>query len=215
MSPRPRIAIIDDHEVVVLALGTALSDHDSLEFVGSATTVAALLSQRLRADLVVLDLSLRDGSTPADNVTALTASGTSVIVLTAGENPYLIREVSRTDALGIIRKSAPVDEILAALELAAHGNAIATTEWASALDSDPDLGGAPLTERERDVLSLYASGLGAKSVATRLDISENTVDDHIRRIRSVYRQIGRPADTKVDLYRRGLEDGFLPLPTDG
>ena len=59
---------------------------------------------------------------------------------------------------------------------------------------------------------MYASGLGARDVATRLFISENTVNDHLRRIRSVYHQLGRPAATKVELYQRGLEDGYVPVP---
>jgi len=63
------------------------------------------------------------------------------------------------------------------------------------------------------VLALYASGMAAKSVARRLHVTENTVDDHIRRIRQVYSQLNRPANTKVELYQRGMEDGILPYPT--
>jgi DNA-binding CsgD family transcriptional regulator len=90
---------------------------------------------------------------------------------------------------------------------------VPTTEWAVAVDSDPALRSAPLTAREREVLALYATGLGAKSVARQLNVSENTIADHIRRIRTVYAQLARPANTKVELYQRGLEDGFLPPPT--
>nr|WP_284299928.1 hypothetical protein [Homoserinibacter gongjuensis] len=50
-------------------------------------------------------------------------------------------------------------------------------------------------------------------MAQRLNVTENTVADHIRRIRTVYAQLARPANTKVELYQRGLEDGFLPPPT--
>jgi two-component system, NarL family, response regulator DevR len=37
----------------------------------------------------------------------------------------------------------------------------------------------------------------------------------VRRIRSKYARIGRNADTKIDLYKRAIEDGFLPLPDSG
>ncbi len=74
----------------------------------------------------------------------------------------------------------------------AQGQPALGPEWASALDADPLLAAAPLTEREREVLSLYASGLGVKQVARALFVSENTIDDHLRRIRSIYQQIGRP-----------------------
>jgi len=208
-----RVAIVDDHEVVSLAVGTLISAHWGLDFSGSAVSVPELLAAGSRADLVVLDLNLRDGSTPSGNVDRLRGWGAEVLAFTSGENPFLIREVSRSAALGIVRKSAPAAQIIDAIATAAAGGIVVTTEWAAALDSDPELRTAPLTEREREVLALYASGLEARAVALELRISENTVDDHIRRIRSVYRQLGRPANSKVDLYRRGLEDGYLPLPT--
>ncbi len=208
-----RVAIIDDHEVVSLAVGTLITAQSGLEFSGSASSVTELIASGSRADLVVLDLNLRDGSTPSGNVERLRQWGAQVLAFTSGENPFLMREASRSAALGIVRKSAPVAEIIGSIATAAGGGIVITTEWAAALDSDPELRTAPLTEREREVLALYASGLGARAVALELRISENTVDDHIRRIRTVYRQLGRPANSKVDLYRRGLEDGYLPLPT--
>ena len=208
-----RVAIVDDHELVSLAVGGLIDGHEALEFVGHAPTVEQLLADRRDAGLVVLDLSLRDGSRPSRNVERLRSRGSDVLVLTSGENPYLIREVSRSGVLGIVRKSAAPEDILGAIAAAATGQPIVTTEWAAALDSDPDLRSAPLTDREREVLALYASGLPAKSVARRLSVTENTIDDHIRRIRTVYAQLSRPANTKVDLYRRGMEDGILPYPT--
>lgn len=212
MTATVRVAVVDDHELVALAMAELIGGHEALEFVGHAPSVRELHAAGARPDLVVLDLNLRDGSTPSQNVEALRARGAEVVVLTSAENPYLVREVSRSDVLGIVRKSAPSGEILDVIVRIARGEAAPTTEWAVALDSDPALRTAPLTAREREVLALYATGLGAKSVAYRLGVSENTVADHIRRIRSVYAQLSRPANTKVELYQRGLEDGFLPPP---
>lgn len=209
------VAIVDDHELIGLAIRGILADADGLEFTRHTFTVSALVSGPRDADLVLLDLNLRDGSHPAENVAALKRWGAKVLVLTSAENPYLVREAARTAAEGLVRKSAPTEVLRTALFDAARGHLALSPEWASALDTDPLMAAAPLTEREREVLSLYASGLGAKQVASRLFVSENTVDDHLRRIRSVYQQIGRPAATKIDLYRRGVEDGFLPGPTRG
>ena len=70
--------------------------------------------------------------------------------------------------------------------------------------------GAPrLTVRELEVLGLYASGEKADRVARLLGISRETVLDHVRRIRQKYAAVHRPAHTKVDLYRRAVEDGVL------
>ncbi|TQJ30787.1 LuxR family two component transcriptional regulator [Microbacterium sp. SLBN-146] len=209
------IAIVDDHELIALAIQGILADTDGLAFARHAPTVSALVSRPRDADIVLLDLSLRDGSSPAENVEALREWGAAVVVLTSAEDPYLVREAARTAAEGLLRKSARSEVLRASLLDAARGRLAVSPEWASALDTDPLMDAAPLTDRERQVLSLYASGLGAKQVASRLYVSENTVDDHLRRIRSIYQQIGRPAATKIDLYRRGVEDGFLPGPTRG
>ncbi|MEV8240792.1 MULTISPECIES: response regulator transcription factor [Microbacterium] len=207
-----RVAIVDDHELVALAVRNLLADAEGLTFARHAGTVKALTSRALDADLVLLDLSLRDGSTPDENVASLRRWGAHVLVLTSGEDPFLVRAASRADVAGIVRKSAPPAALLEAIAAAVAGEHVATTEWASAVDADPLLQGAPLTEREREVLGLYASGLGAREVAAQLFISENTVNDHLRRIRAVYQLLGRPAASKVELYQRGIEDGFVPGP---
>lgn len=210
-----RIAVVDDHDLVALALeGLLRASGEAVELVRAAT-VADLTAWPRDVELVILDLQLRDGSTPAANIAQLEAWGASVLVLTSGENPYLVRDASRADPLGIIRKSAKPEAILEAVRCAMRGEPVASAEWASALDTDPLLDAAPLTTREREVLELYASGVGAKQVAALLFVSENTVNDHLRRIKRIYRELGRRADTKIELYQRGVEDGFVPAPSSG
>jgi DNA-binding NarL/FixJ family response regulator len=215
MADQTRVAIVDDHELVAMAVREIIDDTPGLVFARHEMSMAALVRRGRDADLVVLDLSLGDDTTPGENVEAAAKWGASVLILTAAENPYLVREASRTEALGIVRKSAPPRVIADALLAAARGEYVPTTEWASALDTDPLLHAAPLTAREREVLGLYAVGMGAKEVGAALFVSENTVNDHLRRIRTIYHQLGRPAATKVELYQRSLEDGFLPAPRSG
>ena len=69
-----------------------------------------------------------------------------------------------------------------------------------------------LPARQQQVLALYASGEKASTVARRMNLSVDTVNDYITRIRRKYAEIGRPAPTKMDLYKRALEDGWLPVP---
>ncbi|WP_291049438.1 response regulator transcription factor [Herbiconiux sp.] len=210
-----RVAIVDDHQLVALAVQSVVDGAEGLSFARHAATVDELVRRMRDADLVLLDLSLRDGSEPGENVRRLRAWGADVLVLTSGEDPFLVRSASRAEVLGIVRKSVPQQVLVAAIQAAARGELVPTTEWASALDTDPLLNGAPLSAREREVLGLYASGLVAREVATRLFISENTVNDHLRRIRSLYHRLGRPAATKVELYQRGIEDGYVPAPRRG
>jgi DNA-binding NarL/FixJ family response regulator len=87
-----------------------------------------------------------------------------------------------------------------------------SVEWAAAMDGDPQLDRAGLSPQEQTVLSLFARGLKAQAVGAQLGIAVGTVDDYVRRIRAKYVRAGRPAYTKVDLYKRAVEDGLLPAP---
>jgi len=94
--------------------------------------------------------------------------------------------------------------------MALHDEPIATADWAAALNGDRSFVDAALTPRESEVLALYASGETADRVADALFVSRDTVLDHIRRIRSRYAAVDRAAPTKVDLFRRAVEDGLVP-----
>lgn len=197
---------------MVLGVGAMLEGHPGLDLVASADTVPALLAQQPRLDLVLLDLRLADGSSPTANIEALHDAGFRVLVYTGAENPYLVRLAAKEGVLGIVRKSAPVDLVLAAIATAAEGVPVITTEWAAAVDADPELDAVDLSPRQQEVLSLYASGEKADRVARLTGLSTDTVNDYVGRIRAKYAAAGRPAGTKVDLYQRAVEDGLLPIP---
>lgn len=210
-----RVALIDDHEIVAHGFATLFATIPEILVVATVTTVTDLLeSQAAKAciDLVILDLRLSDGSTVTTNVDRLRAAGSQVLAFTGGDDAQLMRFAARSGVLGVVRKSESVGVLLDAVTRAAAGETIASTEWAAALDGDPDLSDAGLSPREREVLSLYAAGAKAPLVASRTGLSELTVIDYIRRVRSKYERVGRPANTKIDLYIRALEDGILPIP---
>ena len=208
-----RVILIDDHEVIALALREALAAEPDLEFVGVAPTVADALALVGRAGgIAVLDLRLTDGSSPVRNVERLIEAGFDVVAYTSGESPYLLRLAAQTPILALVRKSEPLARLIDALRGASGGRATMSTDWAAAIDSDPGLDGAGLSDQEQHVLRLFAAGLKSQAVASALGISPATVDDYVRRIRTKYARIGRDAGTKVDLYKRAVEDGFLPPP---
>jgi len=207
-----RLAHVDDHETVRLGFASLVASEADLEIVAGGETVDAILADLDQTDLVVLDIRLSDGSTIAHNLGVLHGHGARVLAFTAADDPADLRAASRAGVLGIVRKSDSRDAILDAVRRAAGGEAIATTEWAAALDSDPDLASARLSPKEQEVLALYASGEKSLTVATRAGLSASTVSEYIRRIRSKYAMAGRPAHTKIDLYKRAVEDRLLPRP---
>ncbi|MGL4305697.1 MAG: response regulator transcription factor [Mycobacteriaceae bacterium] len=207
-----KIGLVEDHESVALGLTSMLAEEDDLEIVLVTATVPELLANKLNLDLVILDLRLGDGSSPRSNVDALRAMGNEVLVFTGAENPFQVRSAARAGVLGVVRKSAPTATVIEAIRAAASGKQVVTTEWAAAIDGDPYLPDVGLSPRQREVLALYASGEKASRVARITGLSELTVNDYLTRIRQKYAEAGRPAPTKTDLYKRALEDGWLPIP---
>jgi DNA-binding NarL/FixJ family response regulator len=205
------VAIVDDHESVRLGLRTACRDA-GFTVTGEAATVAELLPVLREAptDMVVLDLSLGDGSSVTENVKRLQDAGSAVLIHSIADRVQAVREALAAGAAGVIPKSAPTGTVIDAIRTVAEGGVLNNLEWASAIDADNDFARAKLGQRERDVLHLYASGLPLKAVAAQLGIAHSTAREYLDRIRVKYVEVGRPAPTKVDLLRRAVEDGILP-----
>ncbi|MGN2636986.1 response regulator [Nocardia takedensis] len=215
-APR-RIGLVEDHESVAIGLAAMLAPQPDLDLVVTAGTVPELFAAVARdagagLDLVVLDLRLADGSSPEDNVRALRERGIEVLVFTGADNAFLVRAAARAGVLGVVRKSEDVPTVVAAVRRAASGEQVVTTDWAAAIDGDPRLSDVGLSPRQEEVLTLYASGEKASRVARLTGLSEQTVNDYLGRIRQKYADAGRPAPTKTDLYKRAVEDGWLPVP---
>jgi DNA-binding NarL/FixJ family response regulator len=208
--PAPlRIALVEDHKLVALGFADLIAANAKLRLVTCVGTVREIPEEAWPLDLVVLDLRLEDGSSPADNVRAVHAHGAEVLVLTGGENAALARSAAAAGVLGIVRKSEALPTIMEAIVQAAQGQTIPTTEWAAALDADENLTDAGLSDRERQILALYASGEKAQSVAYQTGLSRATVTQYVSRIRAKYSRVGRDAPTKIELNARAREDGLL------
>jgi DNA-binding NarL/FixJ family response regulator len=205
-----RIGVVDDHHSIVRGLASIADEHEDMTVVAGAETVAELLTQADDLDLVILDLRLADGSSPRANVERLRDAGLNTLVYTSGDEPYLVRQAAAAGVLGVLRKSARPSEIAEAIRCAAAGEQFATMDWAAAIDSDEDF--VDLPPRLRQVLELYAAGEPTSRVAAQTDLSTETVNAYVGRIRAKYSAVGRPAPTKTDLYKRAIEDGWLPIP---
>lgn len=214
------VALIDDHESVRLGLVAACRCEDAQTVVFSGSTVGSYLDWRRAtnsapADVVVLDLTLGDGTTVTENVRALVNDGSSVLIHSVADRPAAVREALAAGAAGVVSKSSSLEEVLAAINTLSRGEQLNNLEWASAVDGDRAFADAQLSAREREVLSLYATGLPLKAVAERLGVAYSTAKENITRVRMKYVEVGRPAPTKVDLLRRAVEDGFIAPMEDG
>lgn len=207
-----RIGVVEDFATTRQGLTTIINTTDGLAAVADAPTVPELLKQTTELDLALLDLRLSDDSSPRTNIEQLQTVTTKILVFTSASEPFLVREALAAGVLGILRKSADVGELVDAIRSAVDGQVVPTMEWATAIDSDPNLAAVDLSPRQRQILELYAAGEPAARVASITGLSAETVNSYVGRIKQKYSQAGRPAHTKTDLYKRALEDGWLPMP---
>lgn len=206
-----KVGVVDNHVAIAHGVAMMLRTQDDMRVLASATSPRSLTESPHSFDVILLDLSLGDGSTVEDNITVLQYATNKVIAFTSGEQPHLIRQASRSGGSAVVRKSAPPELLFHTIRALHGGSEVLDAEWAAALEADRSFVNTLLTPRETEVLTLYAGGESAKRVATMLHIAEDTVVDHVRSIRAKYAQQDRPVKTKIDLFRRAVQDGILPL----
>jgi len=204
------VAIIDDHDAIRFGFKGFCAER-GFNLVGSEATVSDLLTKLKPGEpqVVVLDLSLADGSQVESNVQSIRNHGSQVVVFSIADKRNQVREAIKAGAAAVVTKAQPMSELFDVLQLVADGVYVNNVHTTAAIDSDLDFKEAKLSPREREVLKLYASGLALKQVAYTLNIKLNTAKEHIDRVRTKYADIGRPASTKTELLLVALEDGLI------
>ncbi|MER8041457.1 response regulator transcription factor [Streptomyces sp. NPDC094032] len=201
------VGVVDDDRMLLDGMRSWLGQVPELRVVAMAATVGELLAgPAAPPDIVLLDLLLRDGSAPADNIRRVLRSGSRVLVIsTVPDRPRVIEAV-RAGADGYLTKDNDLPTLVAAIKdvVAGHGAHSPELAFACAHDNSPE--SPRLSPRERQILLDYASGMTLKSAARRAGITVHTAKDYLDRVKAKYQQAGRPAYTKIDLAVRVRED---------
>lgn len=191
-----RIALVDDHVVVRSGLRLLIESRSGWSVVAesSGTDEAVSAASREQPDVILLDLDLGAGS-GLDCLPRLreVAPAARVLILTGLRDTELHQQAVRLGAAGVVAKDKAADLLLKAIERVHAGEtwldrmttASLLAELASgkAKPRDPEAARIEtLTPREREVVSLIATGLRNKQIADRLHISEATVRHHLTSI---------------------------------
>jgi DNA-binding NarL/FixJ family response regulator len=204
-----RIVVADDHSVVREGLRRVL-DSPGFEVVGEAANgdEAIALAKNLEPDVVVLDVSMKNGNGLSSIPGIREASpATRVLMLSVHEGAEYVARADRAGAHGYMLKDTSPGELRDAIR-AVHegcsffGPSAATADAATATDSAGAL--ATLTAREREVLTLIAGGRSNKEAAATLGISPRTVEAHRD---SVMRKLG--VRNAAGLTRIAIESGLI------
>jgi DNA-binding NarL/FixJ family response regulator len=206
-----KLLIADDHEAVRAGL-KAILQGTNIKIIGEATSgdAAVRLALKHKPQVVLLDVRMSDG----DGLMALgriklDRPEMPVLMFSGFDNPTYIARAVALGANGYVLKSTTKDKLIDAIQKVANGDSI----WARdelrrvtgalatpRLASDVDV---PLTKRESEVLKQLAKGLTNKQIADELDISYETVKEHVQHI---LRKIGVTDRTQAAVWsvRKGL-----------
>jgi DNA-binding NarL/FixJ family response regulator len=181
-----RVLVVDDHAVVRDGIAAILEPHDDVLTVGAAEDgdTAVRLAAELRPDVVLMDLRMPgvDGAAATARITALSPAP-RVLVLTTYDSDADITRAMAAGAVGYVLKDIRRDALLDAIRRAARGEAVLAPSVATKLVRRQHAARpAPLSERERAVLTLVATGATNRDIAAALTVTEATVKTYLTRV---------------------------------
>ena len=187
---KTKILIVDDHRVVIEGIKSALEEHSEFEVVGEAPNgrEAVKLSQSLRPDIVIMDISMPDlnGIDATLQIKKLCSDMQIVIFSMYAYKEYVI-DLFMAGISAYVLKDDPLSELILALRAVKGGGTYFSTMAQKILTShmrtlEEDKKGAggfeSLSLREREVFQLLAEGKKVKEIAGKLCISPQTVESH-------------------------------------
>jgi len=210
----PTLLIADDHPLFRAALRQATADAVAdlrLREAESLDGVLAALDREPATDLVLLDLHM-PGNHGLAGLAAIRAQhpGVAVIVVSANDDPRVVRRALDHGAAGYLPKSAGLDELRDAIR-----SVLACEQWlpaslraavlrapSSPHDSELAARLASLSPQQFRVLVLVAEGLLNKQIADRLDVQERTVKAHLS---AIFDRLGVRNRTQAGVVLRELE----------
>jgi DNA-binding NarL/FixJ family response regulator len=201
------VVLADDHPIWRDGIRADLGS--GFEVVGEASDAAEAIAviERTTPDLAVCDLQMPSGGGIA--VVKACSEATRIVILTVSEQERDLLDAVAAGACGYLTKSTPGDELREALKRAAAGEPVFSPHLAMLVLGEfrrmakQATGTDPLTDREREVLSLVARGYPYKEVGAQLHIAAKTVENHVRNILDKLH-----LERRQELVRYALEHGI-------
>lgn len=189
-----RLLLVDDHPIVLDGIKSHLCAQPEFEVVGDAANGQEALrkAKLLLPDVILMDISMphMNGLEAISHLRKQVPSA-KILILTMHESKEYIAQVVRSGARGYLLKDSAPAELVGAIKAVHTGEVYfspsvskvlvqeMTNNASGALDGPPQ---QPLTDREREVLSLIAEGLLNKQIADKLGIGVRTIETHRERI---------------------------------
>jgi DNA-binding NarL/FixJ family response regulator len=218
-----RVVVADDQNLVRAGIRGIIDSEPGMVVVGEAASggQAVEVANRTRADVVLMDIRMPglDGIQATARITGTAAtSHIKILILTTFELDEYVFGALYAGASGFLLKDALPDELVGAVRVVAAGDALLSPSITRRLvrefvrrplpaerhrDTDPARIPDTITDREREVLELLASGLTNTEIARRLHISPSTVKTHVTHLLTKLDARDR-VQLVIHAYRSGL-----------
>ena len=208
-----RLVIADDHTVIRTGLATLLAGTD-IEIIGEAVNGKDAIKQaeKLQPDVLLLDIRMPegDGLQTLEKLRAKTPN-VKVVMLSTYDNPTYIARAVALGATDYVLKGSSREDLITTIKAAASGESpsragelrrvAGAMKVRQAVDDDE----VPLTQRETQVLRHVALGLSNREIGRSLEISVETVKEHVQ---NILRKIAVSDRTQAAVWavRKGLVD---------
>lgn len=205
---RARVVIADDHAVLRDGVRTVLARAEAPGFdvVGDASDVSDTITQveRLRPDLLILDVSMPSGSgLSAVDPCRRVHPSLAVVVLTMHKQSAFVRAALQAGVRAYILKDAEPRDLIDALRAALRGGPVSLPPGLASELAGPVEPSQSLSTREREVVSMIARGFTYHEIGQRLYCSERTVKTYRARVVEKL-GIGSRAELTAFAHRHGL-----------
>jgi DNA-binding NarL/FixJ family response regulator len=210
-----RVLIVDDHPVVREGLAAMLERQDDIAVVGEAADGAVAIQKALDTspDVILMDLRMpvMDGVEAMRKIGAQVPSAHVIVLTTYDNDEYIFRGIE-AGARAYLLKDAPRDELFHAIREVHQGKSLIDPSVVDkvferfASQSKLTSGQEALSEREKGILRLMATGAANKAIAAQLYISESTVKTHVQ---SIFQKLG--VNDRTEAVTRALQMGIISL----
>ena len=193
MTASIRLAVIDDHPLFREGVSRCLKDLGfQVVGEGSDKDEALRIAGERQADIMLLDLSLPGGGLSTLKSILERNPAQKIVVLTVSELTDDVTEALNSGARGYVLKGVGYRALAEILRTVAAGERYVSPTLSARVLSElsaRSAGGPPkhnpiadLNAREKEILTLVASGLSNKRIAIELDVHEKTIKHHMTRI---------------------------------
>ena len=204
--PNIRVIVVEDHPLYAEALRTTLAKHPDVDVLGVFGSLREFPPQVEPGVVVLVDMGL-PGLRGAQAVAYLVSRACLPLVISAQGEREDVLSAMDAGARGYLTKDATVVQLMEAVRVVAAGHTYISPTLASYVLTGERSGrtpSSPLTDREREVLTLVAAGETDQDIADQLRLSVRTVRSYLERVREKTGHRRRP-----DLTRYAIAEGLL------